>query len=410
MFVLEAILLTFLTTPAVSVYYPPEIRVRASDVGANWAPSPPEGDNREGGSPTGEGGAQGKADEEKKTRFTVVLDKIEHLPGMLSLAQLIIPPPPPYGESDPRLTSATTINEKSPTPDLPTPTIVSLDAIRLIELSDRTSAVMKGSNIEALTATDPLLDIYTTFGALQGVPVTSSLSIVPFEDLGATVAERATRTDSQLVVVPWLPPHHSIGTVHDQHINVPGVEQPSGGFGGLSGGAMLTPRLGNIQNPFEALFRATSAGAEERDVSLSHSQFVRGLFAAAKTDVALFVDRHTPGGDGGSAGLARSGVHRLFVPFFGGPDDRLALDFAVQLCANPRISATVVRIAKCEDAELVQEDSGRSMDKQAESGLAVPDHPQNHATIATVSIVPCLRITPLLTLTSTPGFPRHGLR
>ena len=200
MFVLEAILLTFLTTPAVSVYYPPEIRVRASDVGANWAPSPPEGDNREGGSPTGEGGAQGKADEEKKTRFTVVLDKIEHLPGMLSLAQLIIPPPPPYGESDPRLTSATTINEKSPTPDLPTPTMVSLDAIRLIELSDRTSAVMKGSNIEALTATDPLLDIYTTFGALQGVPVTSSLSIVPFEDLGATVAERATRTDSQLVV------------------------------------------------------------------------------------------------------------------------------------------------------------------------------------------------------------------
>ena len=65
-------------------------------------------------------------------------------------------------------------------------------------------------------------------------------------------------------------------------------------------------------------------------------------------------------------------VLEIVAPFFGGPDDRLALDFAVQLCANPRISATVVRIAKCEDAELVQEDSGRSMDKHAAGCLSVP--------------------------------------
>ena len=46
-------------------------------------------------------------------------------------------------------------------------------------------------------------------------------------------------------------------------------------------------------------------------------------------------------------GLWGDGVH-VFLPFFGGPDDRLALDFVVQICANPRVSGTVVRITKCD--------------------------------------------------------------
>ena len=95
----------------------------------------------------------------------MVLDKIEHLSGMLALTQLIMPPPPPY-EDELRLTSetaVTTISTKAAsTPDVPE-NQMSLDAVRLIELSDRTSAVMKSSNVESLLATDPLLDIFSTF-------------------------------------------------------------------------------------------------------------------------------------------------------------------------------------------------------------------------------------------------------
>ena len=384
MFVLEALLLTFLTTPCVFFYYPPEVRVRVTSGDFNQVTSPRE----DGGEMAA--GSSDLSGAGEKTRFTVVLDKIEHMPGMLALTQLIIPPHPPYIEPDVRLTSTTTVStpsmDKSPSPEVPA-TAVSLDAIRLLELSDRTSAVMKSSNINALTTTDPLLDIFSTFGALHGIPVSTTLSIVPFEDLGATVAEHATRNGTQLVLVPWLPPQTPIG---DNSIR---SDQPTGPEHS-SGGAMLTPRLGHIQNPFEAIFRATSAAAEDRDVSISHSQFVRGLFGAAKTDVALFVDRHTRGG--GAAAPARGGVHRLFVPFFGGPDDRLALDFAVQLCANPRISATVVRITKREGAELAPTQTGYSVEK---SDLAMPEpaHTQNQATIASVSTnyfplrVPCFQ-------------------
>ncbi|KAH9924338.1 Sodium/hydrogen exchanger family-domain-containing protein [Epithele typhae] len=352
MFVLEALLLTFLTTPAVTVFYPPHLRVRAGPGGdPDWRAQKETPEDATSASETAKR-SQGD-DDSKKTRFTVILDKIEHLPGMLSLTQLILPSPPPYSDTDPRsVTSGSTVDAyKDGASPEPVSTPMSLDAIRLIELSDRTSAVMKSSNIDSLTASDPLLDIFTTFGALHGVDVSTSLSIVPFDDLGASAAERATRRESQLILVPWFPPHVSIDI---GHANMTHANATASGFGGHGGGAMPTPRLSSIQNPFEAMFRATAAGAEERDGPLIHAQFVRGLFAAAKTDVALFVDRHTPGTSGKGAGMGaamgRAGRYRLFVPFFGGPDDRLALDFAVQLCANPKISATVVRVTKAEDA------------------------------------------------------------
>lgn len=34
--------------------------------------------------------------------------------------------------------------------------------------------------------------------------------------------------------------------------------------------------------------------------------------------------------------------------WIGGPDDRLVLDFGVQLCANPGVCATVMRLMKCD--------------------------------------------------------------
>ncbi|KAI0715663.1 Sodium/hydrogen exchanger family-domain-containing protein [Cerioporus squamosus] len=365
MFVLEALLLTFMTTPAVTFLYPPEMRVRASATGPNFA-------NVRDGAQGGEAGVQERAGQDvgnKRTRFTVVLDKIEHLPGMMALTQLILPPPPSYTPSDPHTLASDAVDSKSssPTPSIPPAAAdLSIDAIRVLELSDRTSAVMRSSNVEQLVATDPLLDIFGTFGALHGVPVSTSLAIVPFEDLGASVSEHAKRNDSHLILVPWLPPHYSVGTA-PTHDNT-GAE------------GATTPRAVPSHNPFDALFRATSAGADERDVSLSHSQFIRGLFGSSKTDVALFVDRHQPGG---VAKTSHAGTYKLFVPFFGGPDDRLALDFAVQLCANPRISATVVRMTKCE-AELVPTGSQEKARIAQDERFGESHTQQNTTTIASV--------------------------
>jgi hypothetical protein len=80
-----------------------------------------------------------------------------------------------------------------------------------------------------------------------------------------------------------------------------------------------------------------------------YPQFIRGVFAEASTDVALVVDRGTPNTVNGPHLVAVDG-HHIFLPFFGGPDDRLALTLLVQLCqGNPSVGATVVWITKSED-------------------------------------------------------------
>jgi len=123
------------------------------------------------------------------------------------------------------------------------------------------------------------------------------------------------------VLVPWLPPTVPIATSAVE------VQAP--------------PTPGHVtQSPFENIFKNT---IPDHSTSAVHSQFIRGVFGRCKTDVALFVDCEHPGHLESSG---RNGKHHIFLPFFGGPDDRLALEFLVQLCANPKISATVLKLSK----------------------------------------------------------------
>lgn len=308
MFVFEAVLLTFMTTPLVSVLYPPDRRVR---VDASGAP-------RLSNVASIEGATVPKLDHDRdratwKTRFTVVLDKIEHLPGMMALTQLIqtAPAHTPDVDIDNVAPDRTIDSKKSPE--------MFLDALRLIELSDRTSAVMKSSAADSLVKTDPLLGIFRMFGELHDIDVCTSLAIVTYDDLAYSVAEHATNNASDLILLPWLPPHAS---AHDP------VDSTIG-----------TPRAStHISNPFDAFFGSRT----DKTASAIHSHFVRGVFAKAKTDVALFVDRGHAHGEARTAGS----MQHIFLPFFGGPDDRAALDFVVQLCANRKITATVMKVVK----------------------------------------------------------------
>jgi len=100
----------------------------------------------------------------------------------------------------------------------------------------------------------------------------------------------------------------------------------------------------SYSGPLANLFGSATAEPADAPSSLLYSQFARRVFAEAPTDVALFIDRglapsETAGGYG----------QHIFFPFFGGPDDRTALAFVVQLCAHPAISATVVRVTKTDE-------------------------------------------------------------
>lgn len=311
MFILEALVLTFSTTPLVMALYPPERRVRVGEE-----------------APTAGGDERGQADDKAsiineeqpwRHQFTVVLDKLDHIPGAMALTQLVLPPHSTPSDAM-STTTRTEVADKHKMPD------VSVDALQLIELSDRTSAMMKSSVADSLIHTDPILGIFRMFGELNELAVTTSLSVVPYDDFARSVAEHAQRHASHLVLLPWLPPT-APSTVVDMSATA-------------TGGDGTTPKITKADhNPFDVLFG--SAGSKtDKSPSATHSQFVRGVFAQSKTDVALFVDTSD------HLGRRVGACMHIFLPFFGGPDDRLALAFVVQLCLNPRMTATVVRMVK----------------------------------------------------------------
>lgn len=195
-----------------------------------------------------------------------------------------------------------------------------VDALRLIELSDRTSAVMKSATADTLLHTDPLITIFRTFGGINDFPVASSLAVVPYDSFAASLNEHVKETSSQMLLAAWVLEH----TEH--HVVAP-------------------------TNPLEGIFKS---GANDLASAAIHSQFLRNLFATSSVDVALFVD---PGlGATSQEAFGRRGQKHILLPFFGGPDDRLALSLVLQLCAKSDISATVLRIVKTEELQSVSSD------------------------------------------------------
>lgn len=318
MFVVHAIILTFMTTPITILVYPQRFRVHAGVVKEKIAGSADEAAISE--RPSGE---------EFKSKFAVVLDKIEQLPAAMTIMQLLQNPSAPSSalsgasESsfDDKGTVGTIVPELKKTAIAPPSPRISIDALRLIELTDRTSAVLKSQAADSLIHSDPVVSIFRTYGHLSGMNVSAALNVIPYDEFSSSISNHVRDFNCQMLIVPWCR-----------------------GQGAVEEGTSASV---SASNPFDGIFK--SAG-QTQTASVVYSNFIRKVFLDATTDVALFVDR-------GISTSGQSARQHIFLPFFGGPDDRLALSFVVQLCANPLITATVVKIQKAASPELAPIDT-----------------------------------------------------
>ncbi|KAI9851952.1 MAG: K(+)/H(+) antiporter [Thelocarpon superellum] len=196
--------------------------------------------------------------------------------------------------------------------------------LRLLELTERTSSVMKGSEAEDFAHRDPIVNAFYTFGALNNVAVSGGLAVVPEDAYADTLTTKAADLSSDLVIIPWS-------------------------------------ETGSITEEGHSLLQE---GNENRFTSDPHNHFIHESLAHATSDTAIFVNR----GFGGTrkheppplsrvvTGLSmRSNrdvatapvtdrSHHIFFPFFGGPDDHSALRFVLQLAQNANVTATIIRV------------------------------------------------------------------
>jgi hypothetical protein len=341
MFVVMAIVLTCVTTPLTITLYPPKYRIPRHPVVK---------DKKDVEEPRPERSTAHDDDDGFKSKFSVALSRIEHLPGVMALTQLLHPTSSLISAIRPSSPDSVSVEGNDTTsPPTPKKKSVHLDALRLIELTDRTSAVMKSSEIEVIEQRDPLLSILRTFGFLNNIPVTTSASVVLYDSFANSVITHARNHDSDLVILPWRT----------------GNEEHSAGAG---------------YNPFEGLFNRGKEASDDRGSSgaVVYAHFARRVFATSPTDVALFIDRGVLSTAPLEGDTSSFGQHILF-PFIGGPDDRVALSLVVQLCSNTGVTATIFRVQKVEDdvlspAETTTTDTKHPAQAGAGANISVLSH------------------------------------
>ncbi|KAF7775833.1 hypothetical protein Agabi119p4_4226 [Agaricus bisporus var. burnettii] len=306
MFVVHALIVTFMTTPLVNLFYPPRFRHHHDTLTKSIHPGPEENHSH---SLTFDGGF--------KSKVSVILDRIDQLPAAMQLSRLISAGCPSIPASLPVISderSDTKGHTDSDDRELstPDPRPMQVNALRLIELTSRASAVLKSQEADSLIHNDSLLSIFRTFGALNSLHISARLSVVHQNEFSDVVARHASESGSELVLLPWA----------------------RGAVSAYESDVQLSTR-----NPFDGIFSKSSLHIQDQTSSVVYSEFIRGVFLKSPSDVALFVDR------GLSSEIGQAG-HHIFLPFIGGPDDRLALTFLVQLCRSSSVTATVVRITK----------------------------------------------------------------
>ncbi|WRT69239.1 uncharacterized protein IL334_006223 [Kwoniella shivajii] len=349
MLVIVAIVLTFVTTPCTLWIYPEHKRERLH--GPSAANKEKDSESViEGNSGLG-GGSGGR---EQTSRFLVILQKLEHLSAIMFLTQLLEAPSTvsrkPFnaagvidhdlkkGEFTDGSTSSTPENVLARLPtsetdgdhDISSPhtSTLSIDALKLIELTGRTHSVMQSAEKDQLLVTDDALQLFKQFGRLRGLEVTPHISIVEQDSYPQAVADYAFDLETELVILPWTVP---IQGTSSELIDPSATTNTSTG----------------LVSQFDTIFGIESSG------SPIYTHFVRRVFSECNSDIALFVDR----GFGSSTSFTPGSGQHIFLPFFGGPDDRLALRFVIQLCRHMNVTATIVRVEKPDQDGLEEDDS-----------------------------------------------------
>lgn len=273
----------------VMVFYPPQYRKKVlhEDSPVNKDP---------------ESSSSSTSDFRRKSHITIVLDRMDELPIVMSFMELLNDRTTSQ-DSDSFATGSRRSSRRKLTLHGPP----SVKALRLIELSERSSDVMKSSAIDRLLATDSLLGIFRTYCNINGIDISTSLSVIPLDEFASKVVESTSGHSSELILIPW-----SRARVHHTHD---------------VGGEVLNSKP---QVEMDSSDRRAA-------VSGSHLHFLQDALLDCQTDSIVLIDR-------GTETIGHQNGHHFILPFFGGMHDRLALRLVLQLCAKDGTTATVIRI------------------------------------------------------------------
>lgn len=229
--------------------------------------------------------------------------------------------------------------------------------LRMLELTERTSSVMQVTEADEYAQRDPVVNTFRTFSQLNNVAVSGHVAVVPTDSYAETLTGRSADVSADFALIPWS----EYGSLAEDHQSL--------------------------------AVAATLGSAHDRLTARAHLEFVQGALASSPCATGVFINNGLFGGGGGGGGsgarrapLSRTisamsvrsagrdpavlpvadKSHHVFLPFFGGPDDRAALRFVVQLARHRSVSATIAHFNLADDdAEVAAGPEPKAADSSA---------------------------------------------
>ncbi|KAI3642399.1 hypothetical protein MP228_011954 [Amoeboaphelidium protococcarum] len=165
-------------------------------------------------------------------------------------------------------------------------------ALRIVEVSERSSSLMKAAQLTQELDEDPILKVFRTFALANNYQYDQHISIAPTKTAPNEVCEIAAEHNINTLVVPWNNPK----------------EQNHGAQQDLMGSSFL-----------------------------HHHRMVRNLLKMWNKSMAIVVDR-------GLIAAELTDNLRILVPFYGGPDDQEALKYALLMSDKDKVKIDVLHL------------------------------------------------------------------
>ena len=313
-----ALVTTFATTPITAALYPPWYQRKLEA----WKRGEIDWDT---GAPLSDDGSDAATDdvtkqklESSKISSLLIYLRLDNMPTTLAFVSLLSGKP---NESAMKRHPGHN-QQESESVQSETRKPIEVHGVRLVELTERGSTVMKVSEMDEYSAFDPVLNAFRVLGQIYNLMVSGEVSIIPQSSYAETLVTRASDESSDLLLLPWS----ETGSMsEEQTISRDSVQHKLASDSYVS---FVSKALNSAPcNAAVFINKGFSGTLKQRQSPLNRRLSTVSLRSSARENVAsIRTDRS----------------HHIFMPFFGGADGRVALRLLLQLAENPEITATVI--------------------------------------------------------------------
>ncbi len=343
-FVVMALVTTFATTPLTVWLYPPwyQQKLELWKKGKiDWDGNPL---HQEDDTDTNDVDSLQK---HEVTRKVLVYLRLDALPSLFTLVSLLaskrqeLEPLRAQTAEEGALQSLKQPQARSSVATLHRP--VRVHGLRLMELTERESSVMKVSEIEDYASRDPIIKAFGTFGQSRDISIGGQIAVVPERSFSSTLMRRATDLSSDFVLIPWS----ETGTMSEY----PSLfdEKTGDPLANREFAKLVSETYEKARNFCHVgvfIDRTVLGKADVPDSPTAErttrqlTRTVTGISMADKTQSVVDFK------------LADSGRQRIIVLYQGGEDDVFAVQFALQLARNEIIDLKILKAGSSKEANM----------------------------------------------------------